>query len=670
VIDTNDIVDAVEDELYRVEYQAHDIDPTSDVLHWTLSTNASFLSLGLSTGILSGTPANEDVGKFRVNITVADDKGGTTSHEFMLQVHNVNDPPVALSPSIEIIMEEDSRFNSSTSLFGMFKDIDHTAMLSFQASLSDNFTITINQTDGTFTIAPEPDWNGHENITVFANDSYSQDLVVLNMNVTPVNDKPDGVEIFYPETGAQYFKNQTIVLSGRAVDPDISREGDDLVFAWSSNISGALGQGETISIESLSVGRHTISLSVSDSHHAEAVTSIEIVVIPLPEVHLISPVSGLGISRSFITLSWQLLDNPNGPLESDIEYRIYIGTTKNATSLLARVSGVDNYTISSLTERTTYFWTVLPFLNDIGGRCISGIWNFTIRRPPIYNMSIELNTTEIQAQPGDVIVLTLIIRNSGTRKDTYYLSNSNDIGNSVIIDLEPGSLTIPFERNDTSTITIKLPVGVTPGNYTITVMVVGTNISQEEVLHIMILSLGTGPGDTDNNGPADGKSTPGKQSGSTYIWIVLLIVLILTGIAAGLIIYRRSQNHTDISPEEPDIPGHVGQKHDPIVPDIVDTSRQLFEAKKLHRIARPASESTEIIDINPLGEQPLLENQYPHTRPLSSSKNYEVDPDLFALANQFGPSASKDPSSNLDEFFKLEPIKKKPEKNNLVVKNK
>jgi len=41
VIDTNDIVDAVEDELYRVEYQAHDIDPTSDVLHWTLSTNAA-----------------------------------------------------------------------------------------------------------------------------------------------------------------------------------------------------------------------------------------------------------------------------------------------------------------------------------------------------------------------------------------------------------------------------------------------------------------------------------------------------------------------------------------------------------------------------------------------------------------------------------------------------
>ncbi|MFW3146995.1 MAG: protein kinase domain-containing protein [Thermoplasmatota archaeon] len=93
MIISENVLTATEDELFWVQYEADDIDPTNDTMEWELSTGAEWLSMNSTTGVLSGTPSNDHVGKHYVDISVHDGNGGYNSTSFELMVHNTNDPP-------------------------------------------------------------------------------------------------------------------------------------------------------------------------------------------------------------------------------------------------------------------------------------------------------------------------------------------------------------------------------------------------------------------------------------------------------------------------------------------------------------------------------------------------------------------------------------------------
>jgi hypothetical protein len=107
VIITADILTATEDILYSIEYQGTDVDPTMDLLTWSRATNATWLSIDPSTGLLSGTPNNTHVGTFWINVTVDDGNGGTDSTNFSLTVYNVNDNPIITTTQITKTATED-----------------------------------------------------------------------------------------------------------------------------------------------------------------------------------------------------------------------------------------------------------------------------------------------------------------------------------------------------------------------------------------------------------------------------------------------------------------------------------------------------------------------------------------------------------------------------------
>jgi hypothetical protein len=90
---TEDLTTAIIDEIYEVDYEAVDIDPGPQNLFWNLNTNAIWLNIDSSSGILSGTPALGDLGWYNVNVTVNDGKGGEDWHEFNLTVIKENLPP-------------------------------------------------------------------------------------------------------------------------------------------------------------------------------------------------------------------------------------------------------------------------------------------------------------------------------------------------------------------------------------------------------------------------------------------------------------------------------------------------------------------------------------------------------------------------------------------------
>jgi outer membrane protein assembly factor BamB len=93
---TDDELTANVNILYVVDYNATDIDSPLSQLTWSLNTNATWLDLDTSTGILSGTPIINDVGWYNVNITVDDGDEGQDWHDFILTVTSEdfeNKPP-------------------------------------------------------------------------------------------------------------------------------------------------------------------------------------------------------------------------------------------------------------------------------------------------------------------------------------------------------------------------------------------------------------------------------------------------------------------------------------------------------------------------------------------------------------------------------------------------
>ncbi|MEE9151769.1 MAG: putative Ig domain-containing protein, partial [Thermoplasmata archaeon] len=78
-------IDSVlEGEVYSVDYDATDND--QDTLTWTLNTNANWLGIDSSSGILSGTPDSNNVGLFSVRVSVLDGNSGSDFTNFTLQV--------------------------------------------------------------------------------------------------------------------------------------------------------------------------------------------------------------------------------------------------------------------------------------------------------------------------------------------------------------------------------------------------------------------------------------------------------------------------------------------------------------------------------------------------------------------------------------------------------
>jgi uncharacterized membrane protein len=90
---TKNNITALEDEFYEVYYVAKDIDNASSQLTWSIVTNAEWLTYNTNRSVINGTPTNDDIGEYWVNISVND--GEFTDHtNFTLIVVNTNDPPM------------------------------------------------------------------------------------------------------------------------------------------------------------------------------------------------------------------------------------------------------------------------------------------------------------------------------------------------------------------------------------------------------------------------------------------------------------------------------------------------------------------------------------------------------------------------------------------------
>jgi hypothetical protein len=197
VIITEDIVSINEDELYSVDYEAIDIDGDK-VFEWYLDTNSSWLSIDKDSGILSGIPENADAGFWFVNVTVNDNRAGQASHNFTIEVLNVNDDPEWLDfPESPSVAEFDLFVYNVSAI-----DVDVGDELTYSIRSEPETNISINPITGqirwfaSFDEA-QPDWNYILSVFVSVSDSTLTITDKFDLTIIP-NYRPT-VTLNYPE---------------------------------------------------------------------------------------------------------------------------------------------------------------------------------------------------------------------------------------------------------------------------------------------------------------------------------------------------------------------------------------------------------------------------------------------------------------------------------------
>ena len=180
---------------------------------------------------------------------------------------------------------------------------------------------------------------GSHVITASVTDSHGApglDSITLsvNVNTAPV------VTIALPPSGSSFVEAEDIAFSATAVDAE---DGDVAAgLAWSSNVDGPIGSGAAFSYGALSLGLHTITASVSDSHGAPGSDTVLVLVEAntAPVVTITAPLDGsTSTVGSPLLFSGSSVDAQDGNLSaalvwsSDLDGPIGSGASFSTSSL-------------------------------------------------------------------------------------------------------------------------------------------------------------------------------------------------------------------------------------------------------------------------------------------------------------------------------------------------
>jgi hypothetical protein len=173
-------------------------DAESDAFSYSLVTAPSFITMAnTTTGVISGTPENDNVGTHAITIRVADAASGTNQN-FVLTVNNTNDNPTGINLSSSVIAENnttpttiatlstadvDSGDSHSYTLVSGNGDTDNSNFSISGSTLNIN-TVTDYETQATYTVRVQT--------TDSAGSTFATALVITVANQTLDSDS-DGI---------------------------------------------------------------------------------------------------------------------------------------------------------------------------------------------------------------------------------------------------------------------------------------------------------------------------------------------------------------------------------------------------------------------------------------------------------------------------------------------
>ena len=541
---TSNNVTATEDMIYFNDYDSDD-DGQGNIL-WLLHTNLDNITIDGDTGVVNGTPTNDDVGGKWVNVTVLDGNGGMGTTNFTLNVINENDPPrIVTIPVAEIDQDEHYELEYNATDI----DLQDELTWSFQSNASwlhwgtgnnTAFGIPRNRDVGTYSVKVNvTDLGGSSN-------EHGFNLTVLNKN-----DPPDIPIINYPIDEYETNTTERMRFVGTGTDPD-DIHGNVLNYTWSSNISGILGFGPEIEDVKLPAGVHEITLTVKDieglASNATVIIHIleAIIVTKSPVISLHFPKNGSIVNRTSVELSW----GDRRPDSARLTYNVFFDRDPNPTEIVSEGQNSTNYTATDLEDGKSYYWTVIPYLGGVKGECLDGVWSFSVSAgsEAIYNISIT-GPSKITIKQGEKKTATINITNNGDVRDSISLSLSS--GGLSGLSLEDRVVLGAGESKDLI-LMLEFSRNTAPKDYAITIIAVSEGGMQQE-LEITV----TVTGDSSLN--KDSEERKGKMLLTIVIIIVVLAILLVAAMAFFTTRRRskRKDDARDVSTENPPTAGYV-----------------------------------------------------------------------------------------------------------------
>ncbi|MBF0113011.1 MAG: hypothetical protein HQK74_09800 [Desulfamplus sp.] len=167
---------------------------------------------------------------------------------------------------------------------------------------------------------------GTHNITLTATNSRGKsNSNTITITVVEATLTPPIVTIITPANNSTFIFGIDINFEAIAENPIVDEgnageEGEveviENTFKWTSNISGFLGSGASITVSKLAIETHTITLTVTNSKGATATATLTITVKnALPTVEILSPSDGAKFNlNEYIRFSGEASDNTDGVL--------------------------------------------------------------------------------------------------------------------------------------------------------------------------------------------------------------------------------------------------------------------------------------------------------------------------------------------------------------------
>ncbi len=244
-----------------------DID--GDKLTFRLTSGASNGTAAVNAdGSFSYAPNGNYNGSDSFTFTVTDGSATSDPATVSITVNALNDAPVADADTFT--MDEDGSLSGT--LTG--SDIDGNGLTFAMTATGSNGTAVVN-TDGSFTYAPNEDYNGSDSFafTVF-DGTVDSDPATVSITVDPVNDNP----VITSAASANAVEDELFSYTARASDVD----GDAVTFtfagfpAWitasDSTVSGTPAQGD---------GDFSFTVNASDGQGGSASLSVAVAVNPV-----------------------------------------------------------------------------------------------------------------------------------------------------------------------------------------------------------------------------------------------------------------------------------------------------------------------------------------------------------------------------------------------------
>lgn len=254
---------------YRVDYNA--TDPDGDQLSWSLNTNASWLSMKSTSGVISGIPTINDIGTYYIRIAVSDG-ALSDSRNFTLRVVLFNSPPLSNMSDFGLFNVEEDSSGVVLDLRLVFRDPDSDLLYDWRST----YNISVNSFEkGYLIFVPKEDWSGMEKVPVSAFDGEYRINVEIPVFVPNINDPPERPSITLPSNELE--ADTSLRMEANCIDPDLEY-GDSLNYSWSVTDLGTVGWGSMIDF-SLPEGTYELTLKVTDLDGATSEVTIELKVV-------------------------------------------------------------------------------------------------------------------------------------------------------------------------------------------------------------------------------------------------------------------------------------------------------------------------------------------------------------------------------------------------------